>query len=80
MELDNNNLCVTGLYNIGREAYDGRKWEDYLCWFEKILQLKTSFVVYGDKTLRDWVMSRREGKPTLFIEQALQDIPCYSYK
>lgn len=80
MQLDNNTLCVTALYDIGREAYDGRKWKDYLSWFEQILQLKTPFVVYGDKTLRDWVMERREGKPTLFIEQALQDIPCYHYK
>lgn len=80
MQLDGNNLCVTALYDIGREAYDGRKWKDYLSWFEKILLLKTPFVVYGDSTLRNWVMERREGKPTLFIEQALHDIPCYHYK
>ncbi len=75
-----NSICVTGLYNIGREAYDGRKWEDYLKWFEKILSLKTPLVVYGDPSLQDWVMERRANTQTWFVGQRLQDIPYYSYK
>ena len=74
------NICVTALYNIGREAYDGRKFEDYLHWFEQILRLNTPLVVYGESNLKQWVMDRRDGKPTWFVEQSLADIPCYHYK
>lgn len=73
-------ICVTGLYNIGREAYDGRRFEDYLQWFEQILRLQTPLVVYGESNLKQWVMDRRNGKPTWFVEQPLADIPCYHYK
>jgi hypothetical protein len=80
MENNMDSICVTGLYNIGREAYDGRKWDDYLNWFEKILKLKTPMVVYGDLSLRDWVLERRVDNQTWFVAQSLHDIPYYGYR
>ena len=41
----NDVTIVSALFNIHREGMDGRKWEDYLRWFDIFLKLKCSMVL-----------------------------------
>ena len=40
--------AVTALYDIGREAIDGRTTDDYLVWLNATLRLPVPFVIYLD--------------------------------
>lgn len=71
---------VTSLYNINRENLDGRKWEEYLEWFEKTLRLKSPMVVYVESDLVDFVKKNRGNLPTKIIEESITEIPYYRLK
>ena len=61
--MENKFCLVTSLFNIERERMngnDGRSWDDYLKWFEKTLELKSSMVVFCEEDLVEFIKKRRE--------------------
>lgn len=68
---------VTALYDIGREKFDGRKFEEYLVWFEKTLSLNCSMVVFVPASLETFVRSNRKEKETTIILQELEETPYF---
>tara|TARA_Y100000593_G_C4298722_1_gene332163 strand:+ start:1330 stop:2163 length:834 start_codon:yes stop_codon:yes gene_type:complete len=79
-KMNNKVTIVTSLQNMEREKYDGRKWDDYLTWFRKTLQVNAPMVVFVDETMVDFVVSAREDKQTKIETQNLEDIPYYFVK
>ena len=75
-----NTTIVTALYNIQRETHgDGRKWEEYLQWFQETLQIPLSMVIFIPKELEPFVMTHRPSHyKTQVIFQELSDVP-YAY-
>lgn len=75
-----NTTIITALYNIQRDTKgDGRKWEDYLQWFEETLQLPLPMVLFIPKSLEEFVVSHRKScYKTHIIIQELEEIP-YAY-
>lgn len=75
--------CVSALYDIGREAVDGRSIQDYTKWTEDTLKsLRDPVVFYLDKqlNLKDHFLNIRSGVgPIQFIETTLQEIPMWKY-
>ena len=71
---------VSSLYNINRENLDGRKWEEYLEWFAKTLQVKAPMVVFVEEDMVDFVKDARGDKPTEVIPMPLEEIPYYHLK
>lgn len=75
-----NKFClVTALFNVNREnmvGNDGRKWGDYLEWFEKTLKIKTPIIVFVEDDLVEFVEQRRE-YPTKIITHSVSEIPYY---
>jgi hypothetical protein len=73
---------VTSLFNIDREKMegnDGRKWDDYLKWFEKTLQIKSPMIIFSEDNLVDYINERRE-YPTKIITHMVSEIPYYFLK
>lgn len=69
---------VTALYDINREQDgDGRKFQEYLSWFEETLKVTRPMVIFVEESLVSFVEKCREGLPTKIIPQALEDIPYY---
>lgn len=66
---------VTALLDIQREKKDGRKFEDYKQWFEKVLELPAPMVVYVEPSLVEYVAQIRQGKPTKIIPQTIHSAP-----
>jgi len=75
-----NITIVTALFNIEREDVDGRKWEDYLKWFDITLKLKCPMVVFVTEDVREFVEQRRLAIPTDINVQTLEQIPYYYLK
>ena len=48
---------VSALFNIDR--VDGRKWDEYLEWFDITLKLKVPMVLFVTEDLVDFVRERR---------------------
>ena len=71
---------VSSLYNINRENLDGRKWEEYLEWFVKTLQVKAPMVVFVEEDMVDFVKDARGDRPTEVIPMPLEKIPYYHLK
>ena len=70
---------VSALFNIDR--VDGRKWDEYLKWFDITLQLKVPMVVYVTEDLVEFVQKRRGGKfQTDIFTQSVEEIPYYHLK
>ena len=74
---------VSALFNI--ERVDGRKWDQYLKWFDKTLQLRVPMVLFITKDVQKLIDKRRgvlgdkknEFLPTQTIYQTIDDIPYY---
>ena len=66
---------VTSLINIGREAIDGRKFEDYIKWFLNTIQIKAPMVIYTEPALTHIIQQIRVGLPTKIIEQNANTFP-----
>lgn len=65
---------VTGIWDIGRDSLTegwSRPYQHYLDKFESLLRVEENLIIYGDKSLRDFVFERRTEKNTQFIERPL---------
>jgi len=69
---------VSALFDIDR--VDGRKWDNYLKWFDITLKLKVPMVLFITNDLVEFVEERREDIPTDIIVQTVEDIPYYGLK
>jgi len=69
---------VSALFNIDR--VDGRKWDEYLKWFRKTLELKVPMVLFISKDLKEIVDEVRSNLETKIIYQEVEDIPYYNLK
>ena len=75
-----NITIVTALFNIHRENMDGRKWDDYLVWFEKTLKLKCPMVIFVEEDLVEFGKEKRQFKHTKIISQKMEEIPYFYLK
>jgi hypothetical protein len=66
---------VTALINIHREKDDGRKFQEYVNWFADVLKVPAPMVVFVEPELVDFVLEKREGKPTKIIAQNFMNTP-----
>ena len=73
-----NVTVVSALFNIDR--VDGRKWDEYLKWFDRTLQLKVPMVLFITEDLVEFVEERRGDLPTELIVDTIDDIPYYHLK
>lgn len=71
---------VSSLFNIEREEMDGRKWDEYLKWFDLTLKLKCPMVIFVTEDLAPFVEERRINIPTELIVQSTDEIPYYYLK
>ena len=69
---------VSALFNIDR--VDGRKWDQYLKWFEETLKLQVPMILFIEKDLQDFVDEKRGDLPTQTIYQTVEEIPYYHLK
>lgn len=76
----NNITIVSALFNINRDNIDGRKWDEYLKWFDITLKLKCPMILFISEDVREFVEQRRLSIPTTVIVQNLDDIPYYYMK
>ena len=66
----NNITLVTGIWDIGRGNLSegwSRPYDHYLNKFEKLLEIDTNLIIFGDESLRDFVFKRRSESNTQFI-------------
>lgn len=66
----NNITLVTGIWDIGRGNLSegwSRPYDHYLEKFEKLLEIDTNLIIFGDESLRDFVFKRRKESNTQFI-------------
>jgi hypothetical protein len=73
---------VTALYDIQRDKYDGRSFDDYIEWFKMTLLINEPMIIYLDRSKRflfEFVKQIRDrvNQPSLIIETNLEEIPCY---
>lgn len=78
--MNNDFVFVSALFNIEREEMDGRKWQEYLDWFEITLQLKCPMILFVTEDLQSFVTEKRKDLPTEIIVQNIDDIPYYHLK
>jgi hypothetical protein len=71
----NEMTLVTCLVNIGREEFDGRKFDDYVKWFLPTIQIRAPMVIYVESILVPIVRQLRAGLPTKIIEERMETIP-----
>ena len=69
---------VSALFNIDR--VDGRKWDQYLKWFEETLKLQVPMILFIEKDLQDFVDEKRGDLPTQTVYQTVEEIPYYNLK
>ena len=69
---------VSALFDIDR--VDGRKWEEYLKWFDKTLKLKVPMILFITEDLQEFIDERRGDLPTQTVCQVVEDIPYYYLK
>ena len=79
---------VSALFDINR--VDGRKWEEYLKWFEITLKLRVPMVLFLDRDMQEYIDKRRgdmfsekngnEYLKTQTLYQTVEDIPYYGLK
>ena len=71
----NEMTLVTCLVNIGREEFDGRKFDDYVKWFLPTIQIRAPMVIYVESALVPIIRQLRSGLPTKIIEERVETIP-----
>lgn len=72
---------VTSLYNLTNvHRGDGRKWQDYLDWFGKTLQVKCPFIIFTEEETVDFILEKRGNLPTHIITTKLEDVPLYNLR
>tara|TARA_Y100001968_G_scaffold283587_1_gene282335 strand:- start:4558 stop:5379 length:822 start_codon:yes stop_codon:yes gene_type:complete len=69
-------VCVvSALFNINRDKIDGRKWEEYIEWFSKTLELNVPMILFITKDVEEIVIKKRKNKKTRIILSEIKDIP-----
>jgi len=66
----NNTTIVTGLWNINRHKLSegwSRNFEHYLSKLEQLLKIEENLIIFGEKELEDWVLTKRDRSKTQFI-------------
>ena len=76
--MNNKVTIVSALFDIDR--VDGRKWDNYLKWFDITLQLQVPMLLYVTEDLVDFIEERRKDLPTELIVDTVDDIPYYHLK
>ena len=69
-----NITLVTGIWDIGRGTLTegwSRPYQHYLDKFEKLLEVDTNMIIFGDEELREFVKQRRNPENTQFILRPL---------
>ena len=70
---------VSALFNIDR--VDGRKWDEYLKWFDITLKLQAPMILFVTEDLVEFVQERRKGEfQTDIFTQSVEEIPYYHLK
>ena len=69
---------ISALFDIDR--VDGRKWDQYLKWFDMTLKLKVPMLLFITDDLQEFVDERRGDLPTKTIHIKEDDIPYYHLK
>ena len=76
---------VSALFDIDR--VDGRKWEEYLKWFDITLKLRVPMVLFVTRDMQEFIDERRgdlfsknEYLKTQTLYQTVEDIPYYGFK
>jgi len=65
-----NTTLVTGLWNINRESLKegwSRSFDHYLSKLEQLLSIEENLIIFGEKELEDWVLTKRDRSKTQFI-------------
>lgn len=65
---------VTCLYDIKRGSLKGfeRSFEDYLFYFDQLLQTDSNLIVFGDRRLEEFVWQRRRPYNTVFVLREIE--------
>ena len=70
-----NITLVTGLWDIGRgDLTEGwsRSFSHYLDKFEKLLEVNSNMIIFGDRELETFVKERRKDENTQFVLRDLE--------
>lgn len=72
---------VTSLFNLSDvKREDNRKWEDYLKWFNKTLNIKCNFLIFTEPDVVKTILDIRNLSDTFIVETNLYDAPYYHLK
>lgn len=72
---------VTSLFNLSDVTrVDDRKWDDYLQWFRKTLNIDCNFLIFTQSDVIDVILECRDSLNTFIIESNLKQIPYYYLK
>uniref|UniRef100_A0A0N5BNU1 Protein-serine/threonine phosphatase n=1 Tax=Strongyloides papillosus TaxID=174720 RepID=A0A0N5BNU1_STREA len=81
---DNAPVIVTALLDIGRGEWQSfyRPFETYLNSFLDLLQMDNNMIIYGDKTVINFVKKHFKNKidDKLLLEISMKDLPFYRYR
>jgi hypothetical protein len=69
---------VTALYNIQREQYDNRSYEQYQEWFKRTLTIPVPMVIFTEPCNETIINETRKGLPTQVIYTNVSETPFYS--
>ena len=69
---------VSALFDIDR--VDGRKWDQYLKWFDVTLKLRVPMLLFITEDLQEFVDERRGDLPTKTVHITPEEIPYYHLK
>ena len=69
---------VSALFDIDR--VDGRKWDQYLKWFDVTLKLRVPMLLFITEDLQEFVDERRGDLPTKTVHIKPENIPYYHLK
>ena len=69
---------ISALFDIDR--VDGRKWDQYLKWFDVTLKLRVPMLLFITEDLQEFIDERRGDLPTKTIHIKEDDIPYFHLK
>ncbi len=76
--MNNKVTIVSALFDIDR--VDGRKWDNYLKWFDITLKLQVPMLLFVTQDMVEFIEERRGDLPTELVVEMVEDIPYYKYK
>ena len=69
---------VSALFNIDR--VDGRKWHEYMEWFETFLELKAPMILFTTEDIAEFIKEKRGELPTNIVLQTIEEMPYHHLK